>query len=102
MSDLTNIQPADGSVDALRPVTFTVGGGNPVSFIGIWIRYEGSDQELAVYDGTEFLPPFAANSTKLRPFGNDTVVHFSIVPELGWLANLDRVRVDGFPAIVIP
>ncbi len=102
MSDLINLQPADGSVDALKPVTFTVQGGNPVSFIAIWVRYEGSDEEILVNDGVDFIAPFAANSEKLRPLGDDTLVSFSIVPELGWLANLARVRVDGFPLIVIP
>ncbi len=102
MSDLINLQPDDGSVDRLKPITFTVQGGDPSSFIGIWIRYEGEEDEILVNDGVDFLPPFAANSQKLRPLGDDTLVSFSVVPELGWLGNLALVRVDGFPLIVIP
>jgi hypothetical protein len=102
MSDLINLQPANGVVDSLKPVIFTVTGGNPTSFIGIWLRYEGSDEELLVSDGVDFLPLFAANSSKVRPFGDDALVNYSIVPEGGWQSNLARIRVQGFPTIVTP
>ncbi len=101
MSDLINLDPPDmGSLNELKPVTFTVQGGDPVSFVGIWVRYEGSDEEILAYNGTEFLPPFASNSTVLQPLGDDTLLTFSVVPELGWLANVESFRVEGFPVIV--
>lgn len=103
MADLINLAPPDMSeLDSLAPFTFTVQNGNPVSFVGIWVRYEGSDEELLVRNGTDFVAPFIANSTIIRPLGDDTLVNYSIVPEGGWQGNLARVRVQGFPLIVIP
>lgn len=102
MANLINLKPADGSVDSLKPITFTITGGNPSSFVGIWIRYEDSDEEILVTDGVDFVYPFAANSSHLHPLGDDTLKEFSIVPEGGWQGNLARVRVQGFPLVVIP
>ena len=88
------------NLDRLEPISFTVQGGNPVSFVAVWVRYEDSAEEILVNNGTRFLPPFDANSEILRPYGDDTLVTYSIIPEGGWQGNISQVRVEGFPLVV--
>ena len=101
MADLVNLEPPDmGMLDSLEPISFIIQNGDPVSFVGIWIQYEGADEEILVSNGVDFISPFVANSSKVKPLGDDTLVSYSIMPEGGWQGNLARVRVQGFPVIV--
>ena len=100
VATLVNIRPTDmGNLTLLMPVTFSVQGGAPAAFIAIWVRYEGVDDEVLVYDGTNFQYPFDINSFLERPTGSDDLVAFSILPERGWLRNIDKFRVQGDPTI---
>jgi len=83
----------------IQPITFTIQGPDASSFVGIWVQYEGDDEEVLAYDGTSFITPFVQNSTVEKTLGDDTLQNFSVVPEGGWPANLASIRVQGFPVI---
>lgn len=101
MALLVNIRPVDMSnLTVLMPITFSVQNAPAAAFVAVWVRYEGSDDEILVHDGAEFIYPFDLNSTIERPAGGDDPINFSIVPELGWQRDIAKLRVQGDPTIV--
>lgn len=100
MAVVQSLFPADTStLTSFQRVQLSVQQGNAVSFFAVWVRYEDSLDEFLVYDGTNFRAPFALNSIVSKPHGDDTLVNFSIVPELGWQGSIPEFRVQGFPTV---
>ena len=88
-----------GNLTMLMPITFSVQGAAAGAFIAVWVQYEESDDEVLVYDGLSFQYPFDLNSFVERPTESDSLVNFSIIPELGWRQSVDKFRVQGDPTI---
>ena len=100
MAVVQSLLPADMStLGDLQRVQLSVQGGNAESFFAVWVRYEGNDNEILIFDGTSFREPFVTNSTIARPKGDDSLVNFSIVPELGWQGSIPEFRIQGYPAV---
>lgn len=101
MSSIIGLNPPDmGTVDRLQRISFSITDGAGVDIALIWVRFEGSGDEELVWDGSSFSEPYADNSTFLRPLGDDTNLHFEIILEGGWLANISELRVEAVPTIV--
>ena len=86
----------------LTPVAVSIQGAESTTFAFIWIRYADSDDEFLVFDGIEFLPPFSENSVTSRPKGDDTLINFEVLPELGWEREVAKFRVEAAEAPVGP
>ncbi len=94
---LANQSPANlANLDSLTPITFSITGGEPgETWIFVWIRYEGSDEEIAVFDGSFFLAPFLDNSFFVHPQTPlEVITNFSIIPEGGWVLNIASMRIE--------
>lgn len=101
MAILINLNPPDLSdLGNLKPFTFTIQDGEPNTHVGIWLRYEGSDDDILVHNGTNFVWPFDTNSTIERPLGDDSLLNFSVASEFGWAGNIANVRVEPVGAVV--
>lgn len=101
MSSIAGLNPPDmGTLNRLQRVSFSILDGAGVSIALVWVRFDGSDDEELVWDGTQFSYPYDSNSTLVRPLGDDTNLHFDIIPEGGWIANISELRVEAVPAIV--
>jgi len=102
MSVLVNLSPADmDDLSSLQPVTFSVQGvAVGTAFIAVWMKYEESEDEILIYDGSTFQFPFNINSSVDKPTVSDDLINFSVVPEGGWLSAVNKFRIEGEPAIV--
>ena len=100
MATLTSLNPADMSeLDTLEEVSFAVIEALGQEIVSVVVKYAGDDDEEVVWNGVEFLSPFALNSVLLKPLGDETNLYFRIRPELGWRGNVSEFKVTGIPAI---
>lgn len=94
---LANQNPVNlANLDSLTPITFSITGGEPgETWIFIWVRYEGSDEEIGVFDGSIFLAPFLTNSSFMHPQTPlQVITNFSVIPEGGWVSNVASMRIE--------
>lgn len=86
---VSNVSPASGSeISKNQAITFDVADNIAVTLAAGWLRYEGSNESLLIYDGDGFRFPFNILSTVDDVNGDQTLLQFSILPVGGWVTDI--------------
>lgn len=78
-----------------QPITFTASDPSPgFGVVTVFVKYIGDDTTYLIHDGTSFKTGWTASSTR-TPSGSPAVTSyaFSIVPDAGWLADIQALTI---------
>jgi len=95
---VVDLSPASGSaITASTPITFSFVDEDGIGFAPIWVKYDAANaQRILVYEGTGVTPsPGFSVTTIADTNGDRTRLDFSILPDGGWVDDIDELTIMG-------